>query len=55
VNSICRKPQTANTNKAVLAPHGSCLALSEEPASGGSRHRVDEFVRSAVGLRVRAG
>jgi len=53
VNSICRKPQTANTNKAVLASHNSCLALSEGPASGGSRQRVDEFVRTAVGLRVR--
>jgi len=42
-----------NTTDAVLAPHGSCSALSEGPASGGSRYGVDEFVRSAVGLRVR--
>lgn len=53
MNISCRKPKTANTNKAMLAPHGSCLALSEGLASGGSRHRLDEFVRSAVGLRVR--
>ena len=53
ISAANRNSQIANTNNAVLAPHGSCLALSDGPACGGSRDRVDEFVRSAVGLRVR--
>ena len=52
MNSICHKPQTANTNKAVLAPHGPCLALPEGLASGGTRNRIDDFVHRAVGLLV---
>lgn len=46
-------PQTANTNKAMLAQHGSCSALSGMPAVDSSHHRIDELVRRTVGLRVR--
>jgi hypothetical protein len=45
--------QTANTNQAMLAPHGACSALSGMPTVDVSHDRIEEFVRRTVGLRVR--
>lgn len=53
VSSLNAMKQTANTNQAVLAKRGAGSVLSEISAFDVSRHRVDELVRRAVGLRLR--